>query len=217
MRNPANIGLARGILRLAVMGALCVLPPLASAAATSPPAPQGHSLPSIRNSPGYVPLQDPDSLDEAAGRRTSAPRVTASFHGGARSLEALGRAVCHALHTNSADSMLALCVKSDEFRVILWPEFPQSRPATGLRWDDAWVILWGRLNGGSVSSVREYEGRYREFIRLEYAKVVPYRNFRLYNSITITTKTDEGKIEELTFIRSIAERKGRFKIYSMRD
>ena len=164
-----------------------------------------------------MPLNDPDSLDEALGRRHNAQKVQMEFHGGPTSLTLLGKAVCRALHTGVPDSMLALCVKSDEFRVILWPEFPQSRPATGLRWDDAWVILWGRLNGGSVSSVREYEDHYYEFVKIEYRSLMPYRNFRLYNGITITAKSDEGKIVSFEFIRSIAERKGRFKIYSMRD
>lgn len=47
--------------------------------------------------------------------------------------------------------------------------------------------------------------------------MVPYRNFRLYNGITITAKSDDGRIEKFSFVRSIAQRNGRFKIYSMRD
>ena len=198
-----------------VVLALAVFAAAGVAAKTTPRTSQ--HLPSVRDTPGYVPMRDPDSLDDALGRRRNAPRVQMEFHDGSRSLEALGRAVCHALHTGAPDSLLALCVKSDEFRVILWPEFPQSRPATGLRWDDAWVILWGRLNGGSVSSVREFEDHYHEFMKVEYRAMVPYKNFRLYNGITITAKSDEGQIEMFTFIRSIAERRGVFKIYSLRD
>lgn len=211
-------GRATGGLVPVLVAALFTLASFAPAAApVRAPAHPGARAPSIRDSPGYIPLHDPDSLAEVLGRRPNAARVQMAFHGGARSLEELGQAVCHALHTGVPDSMLALCVKSDEFRVILWPEFPQSRPATGLRWGDAWVILWGRLNGGSVSSVREFEDHYREFIKLEYAAMVPYKNFRLYNGVRITAKNDEGRIEAFTFVRSIAERRGRFKIYSMRD
>jgi hypothetical protein len=202
---------------LAIVAVLIAFSSLTAAATTPVAPPASPAPPSVRDSPGYVPLHDPDSLDEILGRRRNAPRVKMEFQGGSPSLDELGRSVCRALHTTVPDSMLALCVKSDEFRVILWPEFPQSRPATGLRWDDAWPILWGRLNGGSVSSVREFQDHYHQFIKLEYAAMVPYRNFRLYNGITITAKDDEGRIEKFTFIRSIAERKGRFKIYSMRD
>jgi hypothetical protein len=189
----------------------------AGASFAAPPTPSTRKVQSIRDSPGYVPLNDPDSLDDVLGRRRNAALVAMPFRAGAPSLRGLGRSVCRALHTLAPDSMLALCVRSDEFRVILWPEFPQSRPATGLRWDDAWQILWGRLNGGSVSSVREFGDHYWEFVKIDYAAVVPYKNFKLYNGITITARSDEGRIERLTFIRSIAERAGRFKIYSMRD
>jgi hypothetical protein len=190
------------------------------AAAATSPANTGTTqhLVSVRDSPGYVPLHDPDSLAETLGRRPDAPIVSTPFDGGSRSLEALARAVCGALHTNSPDSLLRLCVRSDEFRVILWPEFPQSRPATGLRWDDAWPVLWGRLNGGSVSATRELGGHVYTFQKLERtAATVSYKNFKLHNGITIVAKDDEGGIQRFTFIRSIAERKGRFKLYSMSD
>ncbi len=180
-------------------------------------APAG-KLVSVKDSPGYVPLSDRDSLTEALGRRPDAPLVRLPFGGGTRSLDAMGRAVCRALHAGSSDSLKALCVSMNEFQVILWPEFPQSRPATGLRWQDAWPVLYGRLNGGSVAAARDFEGHYYEFLRIERtADTKQYRNFRLHNGITIVAKDDEGKVHNFTFIRSIAERKGRFKIYSMRD
>ena len=114
--------------------------------------------------------------------------------------------------------MLALCVTSAEFRTILWPEFPQSRPATGLRWEDAWSALWGRLNGGSVSATREFGGHDYTILGVEpTAATVLYKNFKLHNGITIVAKDDVGAVRRFTFIRSIAERKGRFKIYSLAD
>ena len=181
-------------------------------------APAPRHLVSVRDSPGYVPVVDPDSMAETLGRMPNAPLVDVPFTGGARSLEALARAVCGAFHAESVDSMLALCVNSREFREILWPEFPQSRPATGLRWDDAWQTLYGRLNGGSVSSVREYGGHVYTLVRIERtAATVPYRNFKLLNGVTLVLEDDEGQVKRLSWIRSIAERKGRFKIYSMSD
>ena len=156
---------------------------------------------SVRDTPGYVPLADPDSAAERLGRRPNAPLVSMPFHDGAKSLEALGRAVCGALHGDTPDSLLRLCVSEQEFRVILWPEFPQSRLATGLRWDDAWPVLWGRLNGGSVSAVRESGSRVST----------------LHPGFVIVARDDEGHEQRFDWIRSVAERKGRFKIYSMRD
>ena len=191
-----------------------------AAPATQPatPAPEPRPLVSVKDSPGYVPLADPDSMAEKLGRRPDAKVVNLPFTGGARSMDALARAICGAFHAESVDSMLALCVNSAEFRDILWPEFPQSRPATGIRWDDAWQILWGRLNGGSVASVREYGGHVYTLVRVERtAATVEYKNFKLHNGVTLVLKDDEGQVKRLSWIRSVAERKGRFKIYSMSD
>jgi len=208
----ASMTRARLRAALALAGVLAWAPSSAAAA-----APHRHLI-SVRDSPGYVPLVDPDSAAERLGRRPGAPLVDRRFTGGSPSLEALGRAVCGAFHAGSVDSMLALCVRPEEFRDILWPEFPQSRPATGVRWDDAWVVLHGRLNGGSVSAVRQWSGHVYTLLRVERsAGVVAYRNFRLHNGITLVARDDMGNEVRIAGIRSIAERKGRFKIYSMSD
>lgn len=184
--------------------------------ARSAPAPTKR-LVSVKDSPGYQPLADPDSAAERIGRRTDAPLVRKRLTGGARSLAALATAVLGAFHASSVDSMLALGVRADEFRDILWREFPQSRPATGLRWDDAWPALHGRLNGGSVAAVREYGDHVYTLLRVETGVVVPYRNFKLHNGITIVARDDEGRVVRIGAIRSVVERAGRFKLYSMRD
>ncbi|MFM7231003.1 MAG: hypothetical protein ACKO3S_03365 [bacterium] len=173
---------------------------------------------SVKDSPGYVPLQDPDSLAERLGRRPNAKAVSMPFQGGARSLDDLGRAVCRALHRGSVDSVMALAVTPEEFRVILWPEFPQSRPATGLRWEDGWSTLAGRLNGGSVAATRDLGGEWYEFQRIERtAPSMRYRNFAMHNGIVIVAKDGQGTVHRFTFVRAVVERKGRFKLYSLKD
>lgn len=194
-----------GLLALALMGAL-------APASAGPAAP-----PSVKDSPGYAPPSDPDSSAERLGRRMDAPAVSMPFTGGARSVKALAEAILGALHTERADSMLKLSVTQDEFRVILWPEFPQSRPATGLLWEDAWPVLYGRLNGGSLAAVREYGGHVYTLSRVETTSITPYRNFKLHNGVTLVAKDDTGREVRFTGVRAIAERRGRFKIYSMSD
>ena len=69
----------------------------------------------------------------------------------------------------------------------------------------------------SVAGVREFGGHVYTLLRVERAAVVPYRNFRLHNGIALVMRDDEGRVLRYTAIRSIAERAGRFKIYSMTD
>ena len=70
----------------------------------------------IQNLPGYRPLVDPESMSVVIGRRVNAPLVRKAFVGSARGWDALGRAVCRALHHSNRDSLLQLCIRDDEFR-----------------------------------------------------------------------------------------------------
>ena len=203
----------------AVAGAMLVAVLATSrAGSTTEPAapPERHG--SVTLEPGYVPPNDPESSSVRIGRRVNAPYVKMPFTGGARSLEELGRKVCHALDYETADSLFTLTVGQDEFRYILWPEFPMSRPATGITWQDGWLFLYGRLHQGSAIAIREHGGHAYQFVRFDrYDSTVAYKNFKLHNGLILVAKDEGGKTEEFHWLRSVAERKGRFKIYSMSD
>ena len=217
-RASARPGRAlRSALGLGAAGLLFVATVWAQGSAPAPAAGVARRV-SVRDSPGYRPPHDPESLAVVLGRRSGVPLARQRFHGGARSLDELGRRVCRALHHQQRDSLLALCVADSEFRDILWREFPQSRPATGLTWQDGWMILGARLNGGCGIAVKDDGGRYLEFVRFEAAApATRYRNFTLHDGVTLVARNDLGQLERLDWIRSIAERKGVFKIYSVKD
>jgi hypothetical protein len=211
-----TVALAAGVVATAALGAGS---PSAPAKKDSIPPVYGNS--GTRDEPGWRPYSDPESASVLLGRRPNAPIVSEPFHGGTRSMKAMGLAVCRALHQHSVDSLLTLCVTDHEFRDILWPEFPASRPAAGIEWEDAWGVLFARLHGGSVSAMGDYGGHYYEFLRWEHTThpdtLVRYKNFRLHNHMVLVARDDEGQVQRFLWLRSIAERKGVFKIYSMRD
>ena len=188
-----------------------------SPATTPDPTRANPRVTSLSNEPGYRPLVDPESSSVVAGRRLNAKPVSMPFTGGARSLDELGRAICNALHAGSRDSLLHLSVTDAEFRTILWPEFPQSRPVTGLQWDDAWKILHARLHAGCSQAVRDNGGHWYEFQRFEGDSVSQFRNFRLHSGLVLVAKNDAGGLERWRWLRSVAERRGSFKIYSTDD
>jgi hypothetical protein len=151
------------------------------------------------------------------GRRTNAPVVSKPFTGGTRSLDDLGRTICRLLRASDRDSLMALCIHDDEFRDILWREFPHSRPATGLTWDDAWMSLAQRLTSGCQGAVGEYGGRSFEFLRWDVDSVARYKNFHLHTRLRLVARDDRGQTVTMRWVRAVAERKGRFKIYSTDD
>ena len=172
---------------------------------------------SVEDSPGYVPLGDPESTSVRIGRRLNAPRVTQPLRGGAKGLDELGRAVCRSLHHSDLDSRMALCVTDDEFRDILWREFPQSRPVTGLTWEDGWRVLSVRLRSGCISAIHDWGGHHYDFMRFEVDSVMRYRNFKMHSRMTLVARDDEGRLQRMTWLRAAVERGGRFKLYSLKD
>jgi hypothetical protein len=173
---------------------------------------------SVRDSPGWKPLVDPESSAVRLGRRTNAPAVTMRFDGGAKSMDDLGRRICRGLQVQKRDSLLALCVTDMEFKNILWREFPQSRPVTGIHWDDAWKILYARMNAGCGHAVRDYGGHYYQFVGFESADTVQvFRNFRMHSNLVLVAKDDLGRVQRMKWLRGVVERRGSFKIYSTED
>ena len=210
--------LRRHIAIVALLGLGIVLDASSSDARNAPTLPAPKPRPSVKDSPGYIPLVDPESSSVVIGRRLNAPAVSMPSKGGTRSLDDLGRAVCVALQTRAPDSLHRLCIDQEEFRVILWREFPQSRPVTGLQWDDAWRVLDMRLISGSRGASSDHGGRKYDFVRFERTDTTAlYRNFKLHNGLVLVARNDQGELERWGWLRSVAERRGRFKIYSMRD
>lgn len=179
---------------------------------------QPPSGPSTRNSPGWYPTVDPESASVRIGRRVNAPVVSMPFKGGLKSLDDVGRTVCRLLSHSDRESLWAICVADSEFRQIMWREFPQSRPVTGLQWDDAWRVLSMRLTSGCSDAVGQLGGRYYQFLRFERSdSTTRYKNFSLHNGLVMVVRNDQGETEKMHWLRSVVERKGRFKIYSVND
>jgi len=189
-------------------------PTAEGAPAASPTVKHG----SVTMEPGYVPAVDPESASVRLGRRPNAPLVKKRFVGGAKSLDDLGRDICRALFYEKLDSIFVLCVRKDEFRDIMWREFPQSRPATGITDGDGWMFLEARLHGGAVNALQQYGGKHWTFVRFErYDTTAVFKNFKLYKGLVLWAKDEAGNLERMTWFRVAAERKGRFKIYSVKD
>lgn len=173
--------------------------------------------PSLRDSPGWYPIADPESASVLVGRRLNAPAAKRPFRGGAGSLDELGRAICRSLHHADGDSLLALCVREEEFRDILWREFPQSRPITGLTWQDGWMSLEQRVRSGVSGALSRHAGQHWRFVGFQGDSVARFRNFRLHLGMRLMAVDDQGRTVPMSWVRAVAERNGRFKIYSTDD
>lgn len=169
------------------------------------------------NLAGWYPPADPESASVRLGRRPNAPRVRMPLEGGRRSLEALATATI-AAGSGAPESLLALCVTKPEFETILWPEMPQSRPATGILPMDAWRTLSNRLTAGCMGAASDLHDGGWELVRVERTGgVMEFRNYRLHRGLALVARNAAGEEQRFGFLRTAVERGGVFKIYSMED
>jgi hypothetical protein len=171
----------------------------------------------LENSPGYVPPNDPESLSVITGRR-EAPAVDLPFAGGASSIDDLARRLVAAINARDERALFNLRVTRHEFSVILWPEFPESRPITNITADDAWEMGIEQNLAGVNRTIGSYGGQELELLKVETNPPQEFRNFHLYRGVGILVRERRtGKEATLHFAPSCAERLGRFKVLTYRD
>jgi len=196
---------------LLVLGVVVLATP-AGAVSSTP-----DSIRTLRAAQGWYPPADPESASVRLGRRAAKP-VDMPFSGGRPSLEELAQAIVAHVSTNVPDSLLGLCVTKGEFEAILWPEMPQSRPATGLLPIDGWRVLQNRLVSGTRGAAADWGGQPWTLVRVEAgAGVTHFTNYDLHRGIVLVVKDEAGTERRMDFLRTVAERDGVFKIYSVKD
>ena len=171
----------------------------------------------LEQSPGYFPPDDPESMSVITGRREARP-LTGEFTGGAPTLESLLQAVFVAIERGDEATLHVLRVSRAEFERYLWPEFPQSRPITNIQAEDAWSFVKNGSLAGASRALGSYGGRRFTVQSIASSGPLPYTNFTLWRDIVITARDESsGEIQTMRFLPAVAERHGRFKVFSYKD
>jgi hypothetical protein len=186
-------------------------------ATAEPAAPTVYASSRFAGRPGYYPPADPESLSVVTGRR-DAPAVDLELSGGASSMENLGRALLAGLLAKDQAALDAVRVTKHEFRVICWPEFPESRRVTNITLDDAWMMAAAKNHAASSRALGNYGGRDLELVDVEVPAPFAYRNFQRYSGVVLVARDrSNGDLLRLPFAGSVIERHGQFKVLMYRD
>jgi hypothetical protein len=168
--------------------------------------------------PDYHPgANDPELESTRTGRRT-VPRHDRGFdNGGAASLQDLVTAIVSGIDRGDGEALDRTAVTFHDFDGILWPEMPQSRPAANVPVGEAWDFLRRRHLSAFNRTSGDLAGTGLVLQGIEVGKVVEYTNFRLHDDIRVTVLDANGDALFFPMIRTVAECRGRFKLYSTRD
>ncbi len=152
-----------------------------------------------------------------AGGCSSADRPSppSPLHQTFASPDALSRAVLGALAAEDADGLASLALSESEFRTVVWPELPSSRPERGLPFD----YVWGDLSQKSSNALRRLVARHggRRYTLAGVAfrgETTPYETYRVHREAVLDLLDEEGDELTLPLFGSILERDGEFKLFS---
>ena len=129
--------------------------------------------------------------------------------------DALAEAVLTALAEEDNASLEALPLSELEFRTVVWPELPSSRPDRGLPFDYVWGDLHQKSTNARLRLIARHGGRRYELLGVEFdGETTTYETYRVHRETVLTVRDQAG--DEVTFalFGSILERDGEFKLFS---
>lgn len=149
----------------------------------------------------------------AAGGCASEARAPLS-HSFASAQEAAS-AVLAGLATGDRDGLIDLAVDQHEFRQVIWPELPSSRPEVGLPWDYAWRQLNLNSRARLAMTMAEHRGRRYQLQSVRFAgETTRHPSFVVHRDTEVVVLGPDGAPRTLRLFGSMVEQGGRWKIFS---
>jgi hypothetical protein len=138
-------------------------------------------------------------------------RLTHTFE----SPEAVARAVLSGLATRDAEILSTLAVTEDEFRYLVWPKLPTSRPGRNIPWDYAWKDLHSKSRLQLLGRTREWRDQGFELVRIRFqGETTDYETYRIYRKSVLTVRDRTGQETQVRLFGSLIEQNGRYKVFS---
>ncbi len=129
--------------------------------------------------------------------------------------EAVAAAVLDALAANDVERLEALALSETEFRTVVWPELPSSRPERGLPFEYAWGDLHQKSNNALRRLIAREAGRRYHLLAVEFdGESTTYETYTVHRDSRLLIRGEDGAEEQVRLFGSILERGGEFKLFS---
>ena len=130
--------------------------------------------------------------------------------------EAVAGAVLRAFDAGDRGALEALSLTEHEFRKLVWPKLPASRPGRNIPWDYVWKDLHGKSAMQMQARLNEWQ---REdgvaVVRVEFAgDTTEYETYRVRRKSVVVLRTSAGQEMRQRWFGSVIEQDGRYKIFS---
>ncbi len=131
------------------------------------------------------------------------------------SSEALAGAVLDALAAGDADRLAGLALDGQEFRDVVWPELPASRPERGVPVSYAWADLHQKSSNALRRLVARWGGQRFTLLGVAYGgETTDYRTYRVHRETRLRVRDESGRETEMAFYGSTLVRGDEYKVFS---
>lgn len=163
------------------------------------------------------PYYDPEWRAKIEGKRTVEVhdlRLTSTTS----SLDELARFFLMALAERDGQALDQIRVTRDEFQLICWPEFPQSRPYLRIPPDEGWTFHMASMQRGAKKALTEYGGRNFSLTSLRVGSEERFTNFDLLTGIELVVQDeDSGESLVLDAFETVIRCRGEYKGYMYKE
>ena len=129
--------------------------------------------------------------------------------------EAVAAAVLDALAARDVERLEALALSETEFRTVVWPELPSSRPERGLPFDYAWGDLHQKSNNALRRLIAGHGGRRYTLLGVAFdGESTVYDTYTVHRESRLLLRDEDGAEQQSHLFGSILERDGEFKLFS---
>lgn len=151
----------------------------------------------------------------AACSSPAAPTASSTLSNTFATPEALAQSVLGALAASDKTKLQSLALSESEFRTLVWPELPTSRPERGVPFEYAWGQMKQRSDGSLSNTFQRYAGKRLTFVRVgATGESTQYKTFLVMRDSEIVATDESGRDLVVRLFGSMMVKDGRYKVFS---
>ena len=129
--------------------------------------------------------------------------------------EAVASAVVAGMATGNLAALQDLAVSEAEFRDLVWPRLPASRPERNLPFEYVWNDLAAKSDANLRARLGGWQDRGFSLVSLSFkGGTEDYGTFKVHRETVLVLKDREALEQTGRLFGSILEHRGRFKVFS---
>ena len=139
----------------------------------------------------------------------------APLPGSAKTPEATARLALERIAAGDREGLLALALTEAEFREVVYPELPASRPERNTSADYLWRGLRQKSRNALAFTLDRHAGAPLELLAVDFlGETTDYGAYRVHRKTALTVRAPDGGKTVVRVFGSMIERGGEYKIFS---